>query len=127
MDKDSFRQPDRQRKLGYSQSSLHAKAFTIDRRYVFVGSFNWDPRSAEINTEMGIFLDSPELTTQVTELFLNRLPNVAYRLALDADGAIEWVAQEKGDTVVYQSEPNTSFWRRTLVTLYKLLPIEDQL
>lgn len=47
---------------GHSQSGLHAKAFTIDDRYLFVGSFNWDPRSVNINTEMGILIDSPQVT-----------------------------------------------------------------
>ena len=52
---------DRERRgLGHSASSLHAKAFAVDRRYLFVGSFNFDPRSVNINTEMGIVVDSPE-------------------------------------------------------------------
>lgn len=51
-------------KIGLSRSSLHTKAFLIDREKLFIGSFNWDPRSANINTEMGIVLDSPGLATE---------------------------------------------------------------
>ena len=43
--------------LGQSLSGLHAKAFVVDRRQLFVGSFNWDPRSVDINTEMGVLID----------------------------------------------------------------------
>ena len=119
---------DRQRRgLGQSASSLHTKAFTVDRRYLFVGSFNFDPRSVNINTEMGIVLDSPSLATPVVEQLLHALPANAYRLRLDADEDIEWVTQEHHTEVVYRTEPRTSFWRRFSVGFFRLLPIEGQL
>lgn len=86
---------DRQRRgLGQSTSSLHTKAFAIDRRYLFVGSFNFDPRSVNINTEMGIALDSPSLAAPAVDRLFQALPAHAYRLRLDAGGDIAWVAQE---------------------------------
>ncbi len=45
--------------------ALHAKTMVIDRRIVFIGSFNMDPRSTHLNTEMGVLVDSPELAAQV--------------------------------------------------------------
>jgi hypothetical protein len=51
----------------------------------------------------------------------------AYRLRLDADGDIEWVAQENKTEVVYRTEPHTSFWKRFQVGFLRLLPIEEQL
>jgi putative cardiolipin synthase len=119
---------DRQRRgLGHSASSLHTKAFTIDRRYLFVGSFNFDPRSVNINMEMGIVLDSPGIAAPVLDRLFRALPAHAYRLRLEADGDIEWVAQENNTEVVYRSEPHTSFWRRFTVGFLRLLPIEGQL
>ena len=55
------------RGLGYSESRLHTNAFAVDRRYLFVGSFNWDPRSVDINTELGVIIKSPKLTNDYCE------------------------------------------------------------
>jgi putative cardiolipin synthase len=119
---------DRQRRgLGHSASSLHTKAFAIDRRYLFVGSFNFDPRSVNINTEMGIVLDSPSIAAAALDQLFQALPAHAYRLRLDADGDIEWVARENNTEVIYRTEPHTSFWRRFTVGFLRLLPIEAQL
>jgi putative cardiolipin synthase len=119
---------DRQRRgLGFSASGLHAKTFAVDRRYLFVGSFNLDPRSADINTEMGVVVDDPSLTAPAVERVLATLPAYAYRLRLDSDGDIEWVAQDGGAEVVYRTEPHAGFWRRFRVGVLRLLPIEGQL
>ena len=117
----------RQRKLGFSLSGLHTKAFTVDRRYLFIGSFNWDPRSVNINTEMGIYIDSPALTLPTAERFEQHLPDRAYRLRLNEAGDIEWVTRENDREVVYHNEPEASFWKRFTAGFYSLLPIEDQL
>ena len=45
--------------------SLHAKVVIFDRRWVYIGSFNLDPRSANLNTEVGVFIDNPGLARQV--------------------------------------------------------------
>ena len=49
---------------------LHAKSSVVDRRYVFIGSMNLDPRSYNINTEMGVFVDSPELAEDLVKIIL---------------------------------------------------------
>lgn len=46
--------------------ALHAKSMVIDDRLLFIGTFNLDPRSANLNTEVGILVDSAELARQVT-------------------------------------------------------------
>ncbi len=119
---------DRQRRgLGHSASSLHTKAFAVDRRHLFVGSFNFDPRSADINTEMGVLVDSSRLAAPAVEDMLATLATHAYRLRLDADGDLEWVGQENGAEVVHRTEPHTGFWRRFQVGVLRLLPIDGQL
>jgi cardiolipin synthase C len=35
------------------------EAMAFDREAVFIGSFNLDPRSAVINTEAGLYIESP--------------------------------------------------------------------
>jgi putative cardiolipin synthase len=124
---DPARQDRERRGLGHSASSLHTKAFAVDRRYLFVGSFNFDPRSVNINTEIGIVVDSPSLAAPAVDRLFQALPAHAYRLRLDADGDIEWVALENNTEVVYRTEPHTSFWQRFQVDFLRLLPIGEQL
>ena len=50
---------------GKSKAALHTKAMVFDRKDVFIGSFNLDPRSGDINTEAGLYIESPELAAQV--------------------------------------------------------------
>ena len=50
-----------------SRSGLHAKAMVVDRRYVVVGSYTLDPRSADINTELALLIDSPSFAQKVAE------------------------------------------------------------
>jgi putative cardiolipin synthase len=76
---------------GGSDSSLHSKAMTFDRRKVFVGSFNFDPRSVLWNTEVGVLVDSPELTEALRELALQGMqPALSYEAKLE-DGKVVWV------------------------------------
>ena len=109
-----------------SGSSLHAKAFLIDRNRLFVGSFNWDPRSAGINTEMGVLIDSPALAGEVADLLEKKMPENAYRVEL-RDGKIRWVTHEDGRELVLSKEPDTSFWQRFVTGFLKLLPVRGQL
>ncbi len=47
--------------------AIHAKSMVIDGKIVFIGTFNLDPRSANLNTEVGMLVESHELARQVTE------------------------------------------------------------
>lgn len=47
--------------------AIHAKSMVIDNKIVFIGTFNLDPRSANLNTEVGVLVESRELARQVTE------------------------------------------------------------
>jgi putative cardiolipin synthase len=107
-----------------SATSLHAKTFAIDRSRVFIGSFNFDPRSARLNTELGFVIDSPALAQAMTDAFAARIPARAYRVRLNPTGALEWVEEDEGTTIVHTQEPGTSFWLRLGVSVLSLLPIE---
>lgn len=46
--------------------ALHAKSMVIDDKQIFIGTFNLDPRSANLNTEVGVLIESEELARQLT-------------------------------------------------------------
>ncbi|NHZ33551.1 phospholipase D family protein [Massilia rubra] len=111
-------------KLGSSASSLHAKTFSVDRKRVFIGSFNFDPRSADLNTEMGFVIDSPSMATRMATILREQVPARAYRVRLAPDGALYWT-ERVGDTEIrHDTEPGTGFWKRAAVGVLSLLPID---
>ena len=76
--------------FGSKGASLHTKAFTVDDRAGFIGSFNFDPRSVSLNTEMGIVFEHRRLVAELRRRFqLETSPQTSYRLEL-ADGALRW-------------------------------------
>src|SRR4051812_26305868 len=78
---------------GSSGSSLHAKTFAVDGNRIFVGSFNFDPRSAKLNTELGFVIDSPQLADQISNIFDTIIPERAYQVHLSTDGNTYWTEQ----------------------------------
>ncbi|TXH69352.1 MAG: phospholipase D family protein [Thiothrix sp.] len=113
---------------GESKSSLHTKSFAFDQNSVFIGSYNLDPRSANINTEIGIYVESAELAHRLVD-FMNRgvNPEVSWRVVLNAQGKLRWLGNEQGKLKEYEIEPMTTLWQRLTVGVLRLLPIEDQL
>jgi putative cardiolipin synthase len=108
---------------GSSSSSLHAKTFAVDRSRIFVGSFNFDPRSARLNTEMGLVVQSPELSVRLSDAFENSIPRQAYEVRLSGD-KLQWIERSGADTVVHDSEPETSSLRSLWVHFLSVMPIE---
>ena len=107
-----------------SSSSLHAKTISVDRVRVFVGSFNFDPRSARLNTELGFVIDSPPLARLIADAFTSGIRANAYAVQLNEAGALRWVERREDKEIVYDKEPHTSAWRRFLVRLMSRLPID---
>lgn len=106
--------------------TLHAKGMVIDRRTVITGSLNFDPRSIDINSELALFLESPELGERMGRRALEALPSDGYRLYLDDRGRITWQATIDGEKIIETSEPQASWWRRLSAWFQKIAP-EDQL
>ena len=109
---------------GKSAASLHAKTFEIDGRYVYVGSFNFDPRSAYLNTEMGLLLDSPQLARRLNSFFEAQVPNHSYRVQLDQKDRLQWIETTQGGKRAHRVEPHTSAFERIVVALISVLPID---
>ncbi|MGZ0654235.1 phospholipase D family protein [Coraliomargarita sp. W4R53] len=108
-------------------ATLHSKLFVVDRRYYFIGSFNFDPRSAYLNTESGVILDAPGLARALVEEHIEHAPNEAYELFLNDRNQIRWRTMVNGKEVIYATEPNTSALKRFTTHLMGFLPIMKSL
>ncbi|MGZ8237020.1 MAG: phospholipase D family protein [Methylobacter sp.] len=113
---------------GSAQSALHNKVMVFDRKDVFIGSLNLDPRSGDINTEAGLYIDSPELAAQVIA-YMDKgvLQENSFRVLLDADGDLYWVTETNGKTERYDHDPNSTAWQRAKVRFIRMLPVMNQL
>jgi cardiolipin synthase C len=113
---------------GRSIAALHTKAIVVDRSSTFVGSFNLDPRSGNLNTEVGLLVDSPELAGQVAAFMDEGIqPDNAYRVTLNDEGELRWATVVDGHEEVFDREPETTVWKRWTADFVKILPIESQL
>ncbi|HXD95698.1 MAG TPA: phospholipase D family protein [Candidatus Acidoferrum sp.] len=112
---------------------LHAKLAVFDHDVIYIGSFNLDPRSLFLNTEVALIVYSPELAAQMLELLERDFrPENAWRLALEANGDgrkpdVVWITGESDAEVRYHRAPEAGFWRRLGARVYALLPIRGQL
>lgn len=110
-----------------AKSALHAKIYIFDRKEVYIGSFNFDPRSAQINTELGVVCEVPAMAEYIaTGLFDKNIKEFAYKVVLEDDEVV-WLDTEDGQVTRHTSQPETSAWRRFNLNLYSLFPIESQL
>lgn len=122
-----------------AKSGLHAKTYIFDREQVFIGSFNFDPRSADINSEVGVIYDVPAMANGIAVAVFDESIKVnAYRVGIadkdmDIDGVeieegnVYWLGTEKGKKIYYNSEPEVGFWRRFGQGFLSIMPIESQL
>ncbi|WP_156842533.1 phospholipase D-like domain-containing protein [Novosphingobium aquimarinum] len=110
----------------HSGKSLHAKVYIVDRKHLYVGSANFDPRSAHLNTELGFVIESAELAEKMADQF-ETASDHCYHLGLLPDGALSWTDVRDDNPVPERTEPGTNPLTRTLVRLLAKLPIERQL
>lgn len=119
--------PGRASLFGSSGASLHTKAFVADRALGFIGSFNLDPRSINLNTEMGLLFDCPDAAAELDELYaMKTSPQTSYRLER-VDGRLRWHDPAGTPPKVWDNEPQASLWRRAVARVIGWLPIESQL
>lgn len=118
--------------VGASKASLHAKSFVLDREKVFVGSLNFDPRSFNENTEVGIMLASDEVAEMMAAGFDEVVKKAVFRLELKRDEQgfeyILWHGWENGKMRTWYHEPHTGFFNRLLIGFLRFIPfVESQL
>lgn len=119
---------------GSSRASLHAKTFIFDNLHVFVGTFNFDPRSAVLNTEMGIVIHSPDFARAVERIAEDAMrPERSFRVTL-ANGTentteprLRWFDVHDGVARASDVEPHTTPLQRALLRTLQALPIEPYL
>ena len=103
---------------------LHAKILVLDKRFVFVGTLNADPRSIVLNTEVSLMIDSPELAEAILTAFSTdfTLQN-SWRVVLGENGKLTWHSSDG----VLDQQPAGSIWRRVGDFFIGLLPIDEQM
>lgn len=102
--------------------TLHSKAIILDRETLFAGSLNLDPRSIEINAEVGILVYSPEMVGELAGVVLDDLDTFAYRVTTDDDGALNWTVRVGDEQIVETREPQTSLWTRIKAFFLRIVP-----
>ncbi|MHA1177732.1 phospholipase D-like domain-containing protein [Psychrobacter faecalis] len=107
-----------------SSTSLHAKTFAVDDYQVFIGSYNVDPRSANINTEMGVIINDEELAKKLHSALSDELLGQAYEVKLLENGSLQWHTVEAGEKVVYDSEPRVDISDHVWLAIMSWLPID---
>ncbi|CAN7546590.1 phospholipase D family protein [Pseudomonas sp. LjRoot277] len=111
---------------GGSDSSLHTKAMILDKQKVFIGSFNFDPRSVFWNTEVGVLVDSPELAGYMRKLAHEGMaPAVSYQARLE-NGEVVWITEDDGRLHTLHKEPGGK-WRSFKAWLSDKIGLEKML
>jgi putative cardiolipin synthase len=116
----------------YGNYGLHAKLYAFDRSRLFIGSMNFDQRSARLNTEIGLLIDSGELAQQAIARYdaMTQLGS-SYEVSLQSDGDgrshLVWRTSVGGRLIETRREPSRNAWRRLQDDFLEVLPIDDEL
>jgi putative cardiolipin synthase len=109
-----------------SEASLHSKALVFDREVAWVGSFNLDPRSKGLNTEIGLFVHDAKFAARLAQIVrANFAPGISWKVELadgDPDGALVWIGERDGRLVRETVEPDTTWQVRALVRMLAVVP-----
>lgn len=100
---------------------LHSKAAVVDRHEVYIGSMNYDPRSAQINTEMGVFIESSGLAEALSSLIERDIdPANSWKVVLDGQSGLRWI----NETETVKRQPARHWWQRVEDILFRAFPEE---
>ena len=104
------------------RATLHTKAYIVDEEEVFIGSFNFDPRSANLNTELGVIIRDPELALFYSVAVEDALRDSTFEVFLNNDGKVRWRGYKDGEEVIYDKEPETTWGQRTKAWFARIIP-----
>ena len=108
-------------------TSLHTKAFAVDDKYTFIGSYNVDPRSANINTELGVLIEDKDLATSFHNTLDNSMLNVSYRVHLNDDEQLIWQTHDDKTNkklITLDKEPHMTFVNGLWLKIFSALPFK---
>jgi cardiolipin synthase C len=109
-----------------SKAQLHTKTYVFDRSKVMIGSFNFDPRSANLNTEDALLVDSPALAAKVVAFTENGMKQSnSYQVKLESNGELGWYFSDNKQYFRYDREPGENFWDHITQEVYSVLPLEN--
>jgi putative cardiolipin synthase len=76
---------------------LHAKTAVVDRRLLFVGTYNLDPRSQNLNTEAGVVMTSTKLAEEsAAAIEADMLPENSWNAASgEGERQLSWIHRLK--------------------------------
>ncbi len=127
-DKSSYQDTASGQWAGSHSASLHGKFFAFDKQFVFIGSFNLDGRSASLNTECGVYFESPFYAAEIADSFDKYARTKGYQVMLDEAGDMQWVTLDNnGVEISVDTEPDTSFWTRFSTGFLSIVVPEGQL
>ena len=113
--------------LNRGRDVLHAKIFLIDGRRAIIGSLNLDLRSANMNTEMGVLFEEPEIIAELTRIIdLSSTPERAYALSIQGR-ALRFAVSRPGLPAQMGFEPEVPPLRRVISWVFGRLPIHSYL
>jgi len=105
--------------------SLHAKSAVIDQERVYIGSFNLNPRSAYLNSEMAFIINSKALAQAVTDIIeIQMQPENSWTVSLDEHNEMQWTSQFKNETQTYSHDPESSLWQRIRNSVFSIFPFD---
>lgn len=113
--------------LETGKTTLHAKTFVVDQQSIFIGSFNWNQRSVNRDTELGVIINSPKLANGLVDRVTTALPSRSFEVFLSETGKLRWKGHEDGQEIILTKEPQSSFWRRFSAGFFRIFPIKSQL
>ena len=108
-------------------ATLHTKAFIVDEKELFIGSFNFDPRSAYNNTETGVINRSPAMSRRLADAIDAALAAYTYDVFLNDDGKLRWRELQEGEDIIWKHEPETTWFQRFIAGFMRFMPIRGQL
>lgn len=110
-------------------AGIHTKSFVIDGQQALIGSFNFDPRSRDLNSEIGLVISSREFAQQVVEEMNQDFhPENSYRLFLNERRKLRWeLTSPDGSITVFKRDPGASIWKRMGARIMSWMPIEKEL
>ncbi|MCW8907589.1 MAG: phospholipase D family protein [Sedimenticola sp.] len=90
--------------------ALHAKSLVVDGRLAYIGTFNFDPRSSNLNTEVGVIIDDRQVAGLVEQAILR-----------DMQPQNSWQPAQE------DPEADVGLWKRSRLWFWRLWPLDPLL